>query len=317
VFKQSPAARRILPLVLVTFFACSLSSSTAFAQDNSANPPAASQSQPANKPAGSETPALTPAETAKQCWQTLTDTAQDTKHFEAQEQALNALSSLGSNPRADGLIAAAMKDSNLDVRTAAILAAGKTKSRSLLEPIRSLLSDPEPQVVFVAATTLWKQYKDKSGEDILAAIAAGDRKANPTLIHGAKHDISRTLHSPSTLEKIGITTGAGLVLGPFGFSVAAVEYMRKNGADTSRVQAIELLGEEKTEGVREQMQTALDDKDPGVRAAALLALGGFHRSADGKLIAPLLDDSKPPVRLAAAAAYIDALTPSVGKAAHK
>jgi HEAT repeat protein len=232
---------------------------------------------------------------------------QDAKHTETRMQALNALSSLGWSARADGLIAAAMKDPNLDVRTAAILAAGKAKSHSLIEPVKKLLDDTEPQVVFAAATTLWKQFADKSGEDILAAIAAGDRKANPSLIHGAEHDISRTIHSPSALEKIGIVTGAGLVLGPFGFSVSAVEYARKNGGDSARIQAIDLLAEDKTEGVRDQMKSALDDKDPGVRAAAVKVLGNFHRPRDSKAIATLLDDSKLPVRLAAAAAYIDCL----------
>jgi HEAT repeat protein len=283
-----------------------------FAQEN----PSGSQNQSRSQSQPAETAKTPPQvktaskggtseETLHSCWQLLTDNVQDSKHFESQTQALNALSSLGSNARANGLIAAALKDSNLDVRTAAVLAAGKTKSRALVEPVKKLLDDSEPQVVFAAATTLWTQFKDKSGEDILAAIAAGDRKANPSLIHGAKHDISRTLHSPSELEKIGIVTGAGLVLGPFGFSVSAVEYARKNGSDSSRLKSISLLEEEKTEAVREQMRSALDDKDPGVRAAAAMALGGFHRPQDLKSLAPLLDDSKLPVRLAASAACID------------
>jgi HEAT repeat protein len=278
-------------------------------------PPAAvgngSQSVPAlATPTVAQTAAETPAETIKRCWQSLTDSMQDAKHTETRTQALNVLSSLGWSSRADGLIEAAMKDPNLDVRTAAILAAGKTKSHLLIEPMRKLLDDTEPQVVFAAATTLWKQFADKSGEDILAAIAAGDRKANPSLIHGAEHDISRTLHSPSALEKIGIVTGAGMVLGPFGFSISAVEYARKNGGDSARIQAIDLLAEDKTEGVRDQMKSALDDKDPGVRAAAAKVLGHFHRSQDSKAIAILLDDPKLPVRLAAAAAYIDCLSSS-------
>ncbi len=250
----------------------------------------------------------TPAETLNRCWQVLTDNVEDAKHFEARTQALSALGNLGSNPRANHLIAEAMKDPNLDVRTAAILAAGNTKSRALVPPMTKLLDDPEPQVVFAAATTLWRQFRDKSGEDILADIAAGERKANPNLIHGAAHDMSRTLHSPSAMEKLGITTGAGLVLGPFGFSVTAIEYARKNGSDSARIQAINLLAEERTEGVREEMKSALDDKDPGVRATAVKVLGSFHRSQDAIAIAELLDDSKLPVRLAAAAAYIDCLT---------
>jgi len=295
--------------ILTTLLAISPWAGSALAQGN---PPTAStagnDTQTAPSSTAAQTAAETPEERTKRCWQSLTDSVQDAKHTETRSQALNALSSLAWSKRADGLIAAAMKDPDLDVRTADILAAGKAKSHVLVEPAKKLLDDTEPQVVFAAATTLWKQFGDKSGEDILAAIAAGDRKANPSLIHGAKHDISRTLHSPSALEKIGIMTGAGMVLGPFGFSISAVEYVRKNGGDTARIQAIDLLAEDRTEGVRDQMKSALDDKDSGVRAAAVKVLGNFHRSQDSKAIAVLLDDPKLPVRLAAAAAYIDCLS---------
>lgn len=261
-----------------------------------------SQSEESTKPPSQD---LSPGDTLQWSWRLLTDNVQDTKHFENQTQALDALSSLGANAKANGLIAAAMKDTNLDVRTAAVLAAGKTKSPRLVQPVTDLLDDSEPQVMFAAATTLWTQFKDKSGEDILVDIASGETKANPSLKRSAKHDISRTLHSPSALTKLGLTTGAGLVLGPFGFSVAAVEYARKNGSDSARVRSIDLLAEERTEPIHEQMKSSLGDKDPGVRAAALKTLGSFHRAQDAKSIEALLDDGKLPVRLAAAAAYIN------------
>jgi HEAT repeat protein len=288
----------------------------AVAQDQPHPAPAAGQNQAAGKPQDTSTvPTETepPAKTLARSWQLLTDNVGDAKHVDARTQALHALSGLGANARADRLIAAAMKDPNLDVRSAAILAAGNTKARSLDEPTRALLNDTEPQVVFAAATTLWKDFRDRSGEDILAAIAAGDRKANPSLIHGAEHDMSRTMHSPSAMAKIGVVTGAGLVLGPFGFSVSAIEYARKNGGDGARVQAIELLAQERSAGVHEQMRTALDDSDTGVRAAAVRVLGGFHRAGDASDIAVLLNDSKLPVRLAAAAAYIDCRSGAVAK----
>lgn len=299
--------------VLPLFLAASLFAGKAMAQDTAPASPQASQSQPADaakpaaKPQDEDAP-KTPAQLLEQSWKTLTDNVQNGKQLEYKTQALDALSSLGSNARANQLIAAAMKDPNLDLRTAAVLAAGKTKSRALVAPIKALLNDPEPQVVFTAATTLWKQFQDKSGEDILEAVAAGDRKANPSVFNGAKHDMSRTMHSRAALEKIGLETGASLALGPFGFSVAAVEYARKNGADTARVQSVDLLAEVRTQAVHDEMKSAIGDKDPGVRAAALKALGGFHRSADAKAIEPLFDDSKLPVRLAASAAYINCLS---------
>ena len=295
-----------------------LGGGSAVAQDQ-AHPAAASRQGQAARTSPDRSTVQTkteaPAATLARSWKLLTDNVGDAKHVDSRTQALHALSDLGSNPRADGLIAAAMKDPDVDVRSAAILAAGTTKARSLDEPVRARLNDTEPQVVFAAATTLWKQFRDRSGEDILAAIAAGDRKANPTLVHGAEHDMSRTMHSPSAMAKIGIVTGAGMVLGPFGFSISAVEYARKNGGDGARVQAIELLAQERSEGVREQMRATLDDSDAGVRAAAVRVLGGFHRAADASDIAVLLDDSKLPVRLAAAAAYIDCR--SVGAGAKK
>ncbi len=285
---------RWLPIFLLT---ASLVTGIARSQAPSQQPtPAGDDSQPVGVPKTADHPE-TPAETQKRAWQLLTENLEDTKHADNRAPALNALSSLGSNPRANGLIAEAMKDPNLDIRTAAILAAGKSKSRALIAPMKKLLDDPEPQVVFAAATTLWKPFKDKSGEDILTAVAAGERKANPTI------------HSQSALEKIGIMTTAGLVLGPFGFSVGAVEYARKNGADTARVQAIDLLGEEQTKDIHDQMRAGLDDKDPGVRAESVKVLANFHSAEDLKAIAPLLDDSKLPVRLAAAAAYIDCGSP--------
>jgi len=249
----------------------------------------------------------TPAARQLRCWHLIEDNLHDTKNIDHQEQAMNALSEMPTNKHALELIEVSMKDPSMDVRTAAILAAGKVKSPWMVMPLHRALDDQEPQVVFAAATTLWKDYKDHTGLDILDAIVDGDRKANPGLMHGAEHSMSRTMHSPSTMARIGLTTGAGLLLGPFGFSVTAIKYMEANGADTARVQALTLLAEERTPAVREDLFQALADKDPGVRAAAAYELGKYHSPAYGAKIAPLVDDSKLPVRLSASAAYLNSM----------
>ncbi|MEO6923446.1 MAG: HEAT repeat domain-containing protein, partial [Bryocella sp.] len=84
-----------------------------------------------------------------------------------------------------------------------------------------------------------------------------------------------------------------------------VDFARKNGADTARVQAIQLLAEDKTAGIHASMIDALTDSDAGVRAAAVRAVGQFHRRADEAAVGALLDDPKQPVRLSASAAYIN------------
>jgi HEAT repeat protein len=196
-----------------------------------------------------------------------------------------------------------MSDPDVDVRTGAVLAAGQTKDRNLTTKLREMLDDKEPQVVFTAATTLWKMG-DKSGEDILMAIVDGDRSAGPTLINGTKQTISRDLHDPAMLARMGAMQGASMLLGPFGFGITAYEYIHKSGGDLSRVAALEQIAQERTEPVHKELVAALADKDPAVRAAAAKSLVDYKDKATSMAIYQLFADPKQPVRLTAAAAYL-------------
>ncbi|HEV2579117.1 MAG TPA: HEAT repeat domain-containing protein [Acidobacteriaceae bacterium] len=218
--------------------------------------------------------------------------------------AMAALGTMGSDARAAKMIREGMNDPDMEVRTAAILAAGQTKNRALLPALRERLKDSEPQIVFTAAATMWKMG-DRSGEEVLKAVADGDRKATPGLMHGAKNDVNHELHHPGELAMMGATDGASLLLGPFGFGIRAVEYMRKSGGDASRAAAINLLAESHARGIDAELMDALDDKDAAVRAAAAKALGQRHDAAAVKSLGELFSDPKLPVRLTAAAAYIN------------
>ena len=195
------------------------------------------------------------------------------------------------------------RDPDLDVRTAAALAAGQTRDRNLTTPLRNLLDDKEPQVAFTAAMTLWKM-NDKSGEDILVAVVDGDRSAGPTLMHGTEHKINKELHDPAAMAKMGALQGASMLLGPFGFGITAFEYIHQSGGDLSRVSAIEEIAQERTEPIHKELVAALGDKDQAVRAAAAKALVDYHDKATSMAVYALLADSKQPVRLTAAAAYL-------------
>jgi HEAT repeat protein len=247
----------------------------------------------------------TVAENNEEAWSKLTTAVQQAKHPDLRIQALSALGTIGINSRSEAMIVAAMKDPDVDVRTAAVLAAGQTRSRNLTTDIRAMLDDKEPQVAFVSATTLWKM-NDRSGEDILMAVANGDRSAKPHLVNGAMHQANKELHDPAALARIGALQGASMLLGPFGFGITAVEYMRKNGGDNARVLAIQQLSQEKTAPVRGELIAALADKDPAVRAAAATALSDYRDKSIPAALLPLFDDAKAPVRLTAAAAYIRA-----------
>ena len=246
--------------------------------------------------------AASPEERITQAWAILTNAATDAKHIQTRIQALAALGMM-SGPRSEKMIADAMKDANLDVRTAAALAAGQSKDRNLTTNLRTLLDDKEPQVAFTAAITLWK-LDDKSGEDILMAVVDGERRAAATLVNGTEHDISKELHDPSSIAKLGALQGASLLLGPFGFGITAFEYIRKNGGDSARVTAIDLLAQEKTEPIHKDLVAALTDKNLAVRAAAAKSLVDYRDKETSMAIYKLLADPKQPVRLTAAAAYL-------------
>jgi hypothetical protein len=151
--------------------------------------------------------------------------------------------------------------------------------------------------------TLWKMG-DKSGEDILTAVVDGERSAGPNLINGTKHKISRDLHDPAMLARLGALQGASMLLGPFGFGITAFEYIHKNGGDLSRVSAIEQISQEKTEPIHKELLAALADKDPTVRAASAKALVDYRDKPTSLAIYKLFVDPKYPVRLTSAAAYL-------------
>jgi HEAT repeat protein len=247
-------------------------------------------------------PAATPEERERQAWTMLTDAMADAKHPQVRIQALAALGMMRS-ARSEKMIGDAMADADLDVRTAAVLAAGQSKDRNLTTNVRNLLDDKEPQVAFTAAMTLWKMG-DKSGEDILMSVVDGERPAGPTLMNGTKHKISKDLHDPAMMARLGALQGAAMLLGPFGFGITAVEYVRQSGGDLARVSAIEQISQERTEPIHQELVAALADKDQTVRAASAKALVDYHDNATSMAVYALLADPKQPVRLTGAAAYL-------------
>ena len=293
------------------------------AQDTGAKPSQAKQESNASSDSGiagdQDLPSeklptsATPGQRIDRAWAMLTDAATDAKRPQTRIQALAALGMLRT-PHSAKLIASGMQDLDLDVRTAAALAAGQSGDRNLTTPLRNLLDDPEPQVVFTAALTLWKM-NDRSGEDVLIAIADGERSANPTMMHGTKHKIDSQLHDPGKLAKLGAMQGATMLLGPFGFGIAAFNFMHQSGGDLARATAIETIAADHTPPVHQELLAALSDKDPAVRAAAAKGLVDYRDPGTSTAIYGLFVDAKNPVRLTAAAAYLRTTgTPGPGAA---
>jgi len=278
-------------------------SSTKKSQDTSAAKPADSQIVgDTDQPAPPLPTATTREARTAAAWKILSDSATESKKPQTRIEALSAIGLLRT-PQSEKLLREGMQDSDVDVRTAAILAAGQSRDGNLIGEMRSLLDDKEPQVAFTAAMTLSKMG-DRSGEDILMSVVDGDRKTSAGLMHGTQHKISRDLHDPAKMAKLGAVQGAYFLLGPFGYGITAFQFLHQGGGDLSRASAIEELSQEPREPVRRELVEALGDKDTVVRVAALKGLIGYRDKATSDAVYPLLADNKLPVRLTAASVYL-------------
>jgi HEAT repeat protein len=239
-------------------------------------------------------------------WDLLNTAVNATKIQVQQERidAISALGTLGDFPHAVDLLRAAQKDQDRHIRLAAVVAMSSSKKTVFLPDLKRALDDSAAEVSFSAAVGLWKM-KDRSGESILNAVVAGDRKAKQGAVSSEKHQADEDLHSPSKLALIGAEQGAYVILGPFGYGLSAIRRGKENGT-SARTIAVTLLAEDKSAASEKTFIDALDDPDPAIRSAAARALGDYHSKEVLDALGDGVYDSKPAVRMMAAASYLRA-----------
>jgi HEAT repeat protein len=262
--------------------------------------PAFGNQEPAKPTATSVTSQTTAA------WDLLNTAVSATK-IEVQQariDAITALGTLGDFPHAVDLLRTAQKDQDRHIRLAAVAAMGASKKPVFIPDLKRALDDRAAEVSFSAAVGLWKM-NDRSGESVLSAVVAGDRKAKQGALASGKHQADEDLHSPSKLALIGAEQGAYAVLGPFGYGLSAIRRGKDNGA-SARTIAATLLAEDKSTATEKSFIDALDDPDPAIRTAAARALGDYHSQGVLDALGDGFFDSKPQVRMMAAASYIRA-----------
>jgi len=252
---------------------------------------------------------VTPAEKTDQAWSQLQDSL-SSKREDNRIAALNALSLLGGNPKAEGIVQRLMNDdtADIDVRLAAIVAAGQMdKDRGthsgLREDLNNLLASNDPKVSFTAATTLWA-LKDTGGEDVLIATAEGERASDYSFLKRSEHNASRTLHSPEALAKIAMMQGLTILVPPVGMGMGAYGYLKGTPGASPQVTAIEQLAKVHTPDVQKALIVATKTKDAAARIAAAESLAKFSGPAVSEALYPLMTDDKLQVRLTASAAYL-------------
>lgn len=247
------------------------------------------------------------AEQIAQAWQEL-DASLAAKPVDSRIAALNALSLLGGNARAEAMVRQAFTDPELDVQLAAMVAAGQMDKdrgpRSAFRgDLRRLLASDDPKISFTAATTLWAMH-DPAGEDILAATAEGEMSSDYSLWKRSRHNASRTLHNPRALAKIAVQQGLVMLVPPVGMGMGAYAYLKDAPGVSPQITAIVQLSKLHTPAVQAALIQATATKNAGARTAAAEALADFPGPVVHNALYPLLVDEKLQVRLTASAALI-------------
>jgi HEAT repeat protein len=305
-------------MVLICFLC--LASALSRAQTQQATPPA--QSTADTNTDNSEEPdaPVTQSATAEKgdvesgtntAWDMLRTALSESKPqvHQARIDAITALGTLSDFEQAQKLLRDTAQNSDRYVRFAAVAAMGASKAKIFIPDLKAALKDNAPEVSFAAAVGLWKM-NDRSGESILYAVLAGDRRVKQGAVGSGLHQADQDLHSPSKLAEIGAEQGAYALLGPVGFGVDAFKMMHKgNNGNSPRVLTATLLEDDKSEATMQQFVDALDDRDSFVRAAAARELGDYRGKQVTDALQGAFDDPKPVVRLMAAASYIRASQP--------
>jgi HEAT repeat protein len=260
-------------------------------------------------------PVLLSAESVQQkAWDMLLNAAASANPVR-RTQALTALGTIGPQPRALEAIRKGLEDKDTYVRLTAVAALGEEKSPRTIAELERALDDDAPEVRFVAARTLW-QMGNHSGREVLIRVLSGEKqKGGPGPIKGEVQAAKDRLYNRSALAKMGISEGAGALLGPFSMGVGFAEDLLKDKGAPQRALAAELLAKDSSPASLEELEDALDDKNGAVRAAVARALGERKdRQALPRLEAMLSDKSDAAKFMAAAT--ILRLTQSCPHGAH-
>ena len=224
--------------------------------------------------------------------------------FQSQE-ALAAIASI-RQPDASAVkrCIAALRDKHPQVRQYAALALGELKSKDAIPYLQSALDDTG-EVAFAAAKALM-DLGDSSGEEVIIAIIAGERRDTPGILQNAVRDARSKLRHPRDLLLMGAATASGSVFPPAAMGLEAVtDTAQLHGSGTpGRASAAAYLAEDSDPHAIPLLEWALGDDNHLVRLEAAMALGARAGRASVPKLEFTLADHHNSVRDMAAASII-------------
>jgi HEAT repeat protein len=230
--------------------------------------------------------------------------ALDDKNPNTRKLAVIALSLAPSREPFLSWVESKLEDKDVEVRIAAVASLVDLKSKRTYPKLRYALDDPVPEVSFAAAKALFTVH-DPTGERALISILRGESKTSSGYFSKELRDTMRMVHTPKSLFLFAIRQGVGFVPLPgLGEGVSSVEALLSDSEASGQATAALLLGRHRDKSTLEALLDGLNDGSWAVRAAAVHALALWDEPALQRDIVPLLDDSKQPVRLRAAAGLL-------------
>src|SRR5579871_4377002 len=254
---------------------------------------------PSNSPAddkdhAAEPPAETRAPAHVTAWQMLTD-GMESHTIARRQEALAALGTLGTKPRAVQLVVAALDDKDASVRQLAARNLGQMHAKTAIPKLRQALSDDSAGVSFAAAKSLW-DMGDRSGRDVFIEILSGEKSNSTGMMKDQLESAKKRLQDPRGLAVIGAKEAASSLFGPAGWGITIVEEVTRDRSASARAMSAALLGHDASKDAVHELDEALWDKNWIVRAAAAQALGESKQRDQIKHLRALLWDGKPAVR---------------------
>jgi HEAT repeat protein len=243
------------------------------------------------------------AATDAQCTEIL-QRAMAAKNPDTRKQAVIALSLASAQGALFDQLEQMLQDKDVEVREAVVASLGEAKSKSATAALHKAMEDEVPEVSFAAAKVLWA-WRDPAGKAALLAVLAGESKTSSNFFSKQKRDALRMMHTPRTAFLFALRQGVGFAPVPgLGEGIASMQGILTDSGVSGRASAALLLGADRAPATLEALKDALNDNDSSVRAAAVHSLCLRNDPALKVVLEPLLEDTKEPVRLRAAAGYL-------------
>lgn len=233
----------------------------------------------------------------------LTEAAHN-KEGDLRREAAVALSLVPAKDPAAALLDDLVTDTDYQVRVATLDTLSELNDKRRIDLVKTALNDEVPEVAFAAAKALYS-LKNPAGTQALLSIYEGETKGRSNYFQKRMRDSLRKLKTPRSAFLFAVTNGVGFVPVPgVGAGYNALMGVLSDSEFGARAVSLLTVCSNQNATCNEMLESAFDDDDWSVRAAAIHVVTAGNLTRLEPKIGNLIEDKKSKVRLRAAAAYL-------------